>query len=164
MGGIVSRSPHARHSTVRYCTARVSPLVLALQANLDTSCLILSRRCYGPAALLMILGHRKPLHLRKPSGQAMMWLCLNSSDTVQIHQEEKTATMNLSSWQFSLSFAERVRLLLLYRANLRAREAVPTPEGGQWGRRRTVRRRTALEAAASCSSCRRIILDFLSHE
>ena len=58
------------------------------------------------------------------------------------------------------SSAETVQLLLQYHP--RSREAVPTAEGSLWDRRRTVRRRTAIEAAASCPRCRRVIPDCIA--
>ena len=55
--------------------------------------------------------------------------------------------------------AEFVKLLLHYRANPRSREAVPTADGSVRGRRITVRRRTALEAASALPGITRILLD-----
>ena len=55
--------------------------------------------------------------------------------------------------------AENVHRLLQYSADPRSREAVSTEEGSG-GRRRLLRRRTALEAAASLPTCRQVILDF----
>ena len=57
------------------------------------------------------------------------------------------------------SSAENVHRLLQYSADPRSREAVPSREGHA-GRRR-LRRRTALEAAASHPRCQRILLDFI---
>ena len=59
-----------------------------------------------------------------------------------------------------MSSAENVHRLLQYSANPRSREAIPTREGHA-GRRR-LRRRTALEAAASRPRCRRVLLDFIA--
>ena len=59
-----------------------------------------------------------------------------------------------------MSSAENVHRLLQYEADPRSREAVPSREGHA-GRRR-LRRRTALEAAASHPRCRRVILDFMA--
>ena len=59
-----------------------------------------------------------------------------------------------------MSSAESVHRLLQYSTDPRSREAVPSREGHA-GRRR-LRRRTALEAAASHPRCRRVILDFMA--
>ena len=59
-----------------------------------------------------------------------------------------------------MSSAENVHRLLQYSANPRTREAIPSREGHA-GRRR-LRRRTALEAAASQPRCRRVLLDFIA--
>ena len=59
-----------------------------------------------------------------------------------------------------MSSAENVHRLLQYSANPRSREAIPTREGHA-GRRR-LRRRTALEAAASRPRCQRVLLDFIA--
>ena len=59
-----------------------------------------------------------------------------------------------------MSSAENVHRLLQYSANPRSREAIPSREGHA-GRRR-LRRRTALEAAASQPRCRRVLLDFIA--
>ena len=58
-----------------------------------------------------------------------------------------------------MSSAENVHRLLQYSANPRSREAIPSREGHA-GRRR-LRRRTALEAAASHPRCRLVLLDFI---
>ena len=59
--------------------------------------------------------------------------------------------------------AENARRLLQYSVDPRPREAVPTEEGCG-GRRRLLRRRTALEAAASLPRCRQVIMDFIASE
>ena len=80
-----------------------------------------------------------------------------SFDTKPIPLGEKMAIMPQSSWRFRL-----LQLLLQYRVDPRSREAVPTAEGSLWDRRRTVRRRTGIEAAASFPRCRRVILDCIA--
>ena len=60
----------------------------------------------------------------------------------------------------NMSSAENVHRLLQYSANPRSREAIPSREGHA-GRRR-LRRRTALEAAASHPRCRMVLLDFIA--
>ena len=62
-----------------------------------------------------------------------------------------------------MNSAENVHRLLQYYADLRSREAVPSEEGCG-GRHRLLRRRTALEAAASLPRCRQVILDFIASE
>ena len=62
-----------------------------------------------------------------------------------------------------MNSAENIHRLLQYNANPRSREAVPS-EDGSGGRRRILRRRTALEAAASLPRCRQVILDFIASE
>ena len=62
-----------------------------------------------------------------------------------------------------MNSAENMHRLLQYNANPRSREAVPSEEGSG-GRRRILRRRTALEAAASLPRCRQVILDFIASE
>ena len=59
-----------------------------------------------------------------------------------------------------MSSAENVHRLLQYSANPRSRDAIPSREGHA-GRRR-LRRRTALEAAASHPRCRLVLLDFMA--
>ena len=59
-----------------------------------------------------------------------------------------------------MSSAENVYRLLQYEADPRSREAVPSREGHA-GRRR-LKRRTALEVAASHPRCRRVLLDFMA--
>ena len=60
-----------------------------------------------------------------------------------------------------MNSAENVHRLLQYSADPRSREAVPSREGYA-GRCRLLRRRTALEAAASLPRCRQVILDFMA--
>ena len=60
-----------------------------------------------------------------------------------------------------MNSAENVYRLLQYSADPRSREAVPSREGYA-GRRRLLRRRSALEAAASLPRCRQAILDFMA--
>ena len=57
--------------------------------------------------------------------------------------------------------ADYVRLLLEHRADPRSREAVRSADSCERGRR-SVRRRTALEAAASFPRIRRVILDAIA--
>ena len=59
-----------------------------------------------------------------------------------------------------MSSAENVHRLLQYSANPRSREAIPTRE--EHAGRRRLRRRTALEAAASRPRCQRVLLDFIA--
>ena len=59
-----------------------------------------------------------------------------------------------------MSSAESVHRLLQYSADPRSREAVPSRE--RHAGRRRLRRRTALEAAASQPRCRQVILDFMA--
>ena len=59
-----------------------------------------------------------------------------------------------------MSSAENVHRLLQYSANPRSREAIPSRE--EHAGRRRLRRRTALEAAASQPRCRTVLLDFIA--
>ena len=150
-------------------TAQVNPLVLAIQANyqedpdleydLPDTVQALLWACCSPhdfgmpevsplgealragddMAVSLLLQHRANPSRREEGGNDPIFLAIRSNS------------------------AENVHRLLQYSADPRSREAVPTEEGCG-GRRRLLRRRTVLEAAASFPRCRQVILDFISSE
>ena len=147
-------------------TDRVSPLVLAIQGRYQED---------------------PDLEYELPNTiQALLWACCSPHDfgmpevsplCEALRSRDDMAVLLLLQHRASLSrteegsndpifvaiqmsSAESVHRLPQYSADPRSREAVPSREGHA-GRRR-LRRRTALEAAASHPRCRRVILDFMA--
>ena len=84
-------------------------------------------------------------------------LLLQNNASPSLREERSNDPIFLA---INMSSAENVHRLLQYSANPRSREAIPSREGHA-GRRR-LRRRTALEAAASHPRCCRVLLDFIA--
>ena len=148
-------------------TARVSPLVLATQARyledpdqeyeLPSIFQALLWACCSPHDF----GEPEvsPLCEALRSGDHMA-VSLRATQSESIHEGRRGEGSNDPIFvAIQMSSAENVHRLLQYSANPRSREAIPSREGHA-GRRR-LRRRTALEAAASHPRCRLVILDFI---
>ena len=143
----------------------VSPLVLAIQSRIyddpdheyelpTTIQTLLWARCsphdFGVPEV-------SPLCEAIRSGDDMaVLLLLQNNASPSMREEGSNDPIFLA---INMSSAENVHRLLQYSANPRSREAIPSREGHA-GRRR-LRRRTALEAAASHPRCRMVLLDFI---
>ena len=148
-------------------TARVSPLVLAIQANyqedpdleydLPNTVQALLWACCSPHDFG--LPEVSPLCEALRSGDDMAVSLLLRHEASPSRREEGNNDPIFVAIQ--MNSAESVHRLLQYSADPRSREAVPSREGHA-GRRRLLRRRTALEAAASLPRCRQVILDFMA--
>ena len=144
----------------------VSPLVLAIQSRIyddpdheyelpTTIQTLLWARCsphdFGVPEV-------SPLCEAIRSGDDMaVLLLLQNNASPSMREEGSNDPIFLA---INMSSAENVHRLLQYSANPRSREAIPSREGHA-GRRR-LRRRTALEAAASHPRCRMVLLDFIA--
>ena len=147
-------------------TAMVSPLVLAIQARyqedpdqdheLPNTIQALLWACCSPHDFGV--PEVSPLCEALRSGDDMaVLLLLQHRASPSMREEGSNDPIFLA---IQMSSAENVHRLLQYSANPRSREAIPSREGHA-GRRR-LRRRTALEAAASQPRCRSVLLDFIA--
>ena len=147
-------------------TAMVSPLVLAIQARyqedpdqdyeLPNTIQALLWACCSPHDFGV--PEVSPLCEALRSGDDMVVsLLLQHRASPSMREEGGNDPIFLA---IQMSSAENVHRLLQYSANPRSREAIPSREGHA-GRRR-LRRRTALEAAASHPRCRSVLLDFIA--
>ena len=147
-------------------TARVSPLVLAIQARyqedpdqdfeLPNTIQALLWACCSPHDFGV--PEVSPLCEALRSGDDMaVSLLLQHRASPSMREEGSNDPIFVA---IQMSSAENVHRLLQYSANPRSREAIPSREGHA-GRRR-LRRRTALEAAASHPRCRLVLLDFMA--
>ena len=147
-------------------TTMVSPLVLAIQSryqedpdqeyDLPNTIQALLWACCSPHDFG--LPEVSPLCEALRSGDDMAVSLLLQHKASRSRREEGSNDPIFVAIQ--MSSAENVHRLLQYEADPRSREAVPSREGHA-GRRR-LRRRTALEAAASQPRCRRVLLDFMA--
>ena len=150
-------------------TARVNPLVLAIQANyqedpdleyeLPDTVQALPWACCFPHDFGML--EVSPLGEAFRSGYDMAVSLLLQHRANPSRREEGGNDPIVLAIQSNS--AENVHRLLQDSADPRSREAVPSEEGCG-GRRRLLRRRAALEAAASLPRCRQMILDFIVSE
>ena len=85
----------------------------------------------------------------------LLWHRANPSRREDGHNDPIFLAIQMSS-------ATSVQLLLEHQADPRSREAIPAADGSLRGRRRAVRRRTALEAASSFPRCRQALLDYMT--
>ena len=146
-------------------TTIVSPLVLAIQSryqedpdqeyDLPNTIQALLWACCSPHDFG--LPEVSPLCQALRSGDDMAVSLLLQHKASPSRREEDSNDPIFVAIQ--MSSAENVHRLLQYEADPRSGEAVPSREGHA-GRRR-LRRRAALEAAASQPRCRRVLLDFL---
>ena len=165
---VLSRGVHMR-ATFALGMSRVNPLVLAIQANCqedpdldydlpDTVQALLWACCspddYGAPEV-------SPLGEALRAGDDMAVSLLLQHGANPSRREEGCNDPIFLALQ--ANSAENVHRLLQYHANPRSREAVPSAEGSGSGRR-VLRRRTALEVAASLPRCRQVILDFIASE
>ena len=148
-------------------TAQVRPLVLAIQANyqedpdleydLPNTVQALPWACCSPHDFG--LPEVSPVCEALRSGDDMaVSLLLRHGASPSRREEGNNDPIFVA---LRVNSAESVHRLLQYSADPRSREAIPSREGYA-GRRRLLRRRTALEAAASLPRCRQVILDFMA--
>ena len=165
---ILSRGVHMRILLPEMpgSTHRVSPLVLAIQSRYLED----PDQAYElPTTIQALLWARCSPHdfgvpevsplceaLRSGDDMAVL-LLLQHRASPSMREEGSNDPIFLA---IQMSSAENVHRLLQYSANPRSREAIPSREGHA-GRRR-LRRRTALEAAASQPRCRSVLLDFIA--
>ena len=146
-------------------TGRVSPLVSAIQSRyqedpdleyeLPNTIQALLWACCSPHDFGM--PEVSPLCEALRSGDDMaVSLLLQHRASPSMREEGSNDPIFVA---IQMSSAENVHRLLQYSADPRSREAIPSREGHA-GRRR-LRRRTAMEAAASHPRCQRVILDFM---
>ena len=147
-------------------TTMVSPLVIAIQARyqddpeldyeLPNTVQALLWACCSPSDFGM--PEVSPLCEALRSGDDVaVSLLLQHRASPSMREEGSNDPIFIA---IQMSSAENVHRLLQYSANPRSREAIPSREGHAG--RRILRRRTALEAAASHPRCRAVLLDFIA--